>query len=187
MEHAGALKTGQLLVATQPGRGGYFDRAVVLLIEHQRETTIGLCLNVLSEIPVSNVASHFAELMSPPVGLFEGGPVNQDVVVALGEPATPESPPPGWERISGDIGVVDVNYPRELLATSFTQLRVFVGLSAWAPGQLESEVIRGSWFRTTVRSDDVFGSPDGLWRRVLRRMGGTTGRWSTWAEEPSLN
>lgn len=187
VEHAGDLAVGQLLVATQPGRGGYFDRSVVLLIEHQAEGTVGLCLNVMSEIPVHNVLTAFADLMSPPARVFEGGPVNQDVVVALGEPADPDSPPPGWERIAGSIGVVDVNYPSELLATSFTQLRVFVGLSAWSPGQLEGELIRGSWFRTRVRSEDVFGDPEGLWRRVLRRMGGTTGRWSTWAAEPSLN
>ncbi|SHI35707.1 putative transcriptional regulator [Tessaracoccus bendigoensis DSM 12906] len=187
MDHAGAVSVGQLLVATQPGRGGYFDRSVVLLIEHQAQATVGLCLNVMSEIPVHNVLSDFTELMSPPVGVFEGGPVNEDVVVALGEPGSPDSPPPGWERISGDIGVVDVNFPSELLATSFTQLRVFVGLSAWAPGQLESELIRGSWFRTGARAEDVFGDPGGLWRRVLRRMGGTTGRWSTWTDQPSNN
>ncbi len=191
VDHAGAVAVGQLLVATQPGRGGYFDRTVVLIIEHQSDAgggaTVGLCLNVMSEIPVGNVLSDYTDLMSPPVRVFEGGPVNQDVVVALGEPASLESPPPGWERISGDIGVVDVNYPSELLASSFTQLRVFVGLSAWSPGQLEGELIRGSWFRTQVRSEDVFGDPDGLWRRVLRRMGGTTGRWSSWTDDPSMN
>lgn len=187
MDHAGTLAVGQLLVATQPGRGGYFDRAVVLLLEHHPQATVGLCLNVMSEIPVSSVLSDFTDLMSPPVSVFEGGPVNQDVVVALGEPASTTSSPPGWERIAGEIGVVDVNYPTELLATSFTQLRVFIGLSAWSPGQLEGELIRGSWFRTSVRPEDAFGDPKGLWRRVLRRMGGTTGRWSTWADEPSLN
>ena len=186
MDHAGALAAGQLLVATQPGRGGYFDRAVVLLIEHSADATVGVCLNVESEIPVHNVLADFTELMSPPARVFEGGPVNSDVVVALGEPAS-EPTPPGWERITGDIGVVDVNYPSELLSSSFTQLRVFVGLSAWSPGQLEGELLRGSWFRTTARSEDVFGDPEGLWRRVLRRMGGTTGRWSTWAEHPALN
>lgn len=187
VELAGDLAVGQLLVATQPGRGGYFDRSVVLLIEHQQEATIGLCLNLFSEVSAHNALAPFAELVSPPARVFEGGPVNQDVLVALGEPASPDSPPPGWERIAGNIGVADVNYPNELLATSFTQLRVFLGLSAWSPGQLESELIRGAWFRTSVRAEDVFGDPEGLWRRVLRRMGGTTGRWSTWTAEPALN
>lgn len=185
--HTGAIAVGQLLVATQPGRGGYFDRSVVLLIEHHHEGTAGVCLNIEAEIPAESALPHFAPHLSPPRHLFEGGPVNTDVVIALGKPAAEETPPPGWERIAGDIGLVDLQFPEELLESSFSGLRAFVGLSAWAPGQLEGELIRGSWFRTGVRTEDVFGDPEGLWRRVLRRMGGAAGRWSTWPEEPGLN
>ena len=35
--------------------------------------------------------------------------------------------------------------------------------------------------------EEVFGMPEDLWRRVLRRMGGTPGRWSTWTDNPVLN
>ncbi|MDO5676649.1 MAG: YqgE/AlgH family protein [Propionibacteriaceae bacterium] len=185
--HTGAIAVGQLLVATQPGRGGYFDQSVVLLIEHHQEGTVGVCLNILSDLPVSAAAGQFETSLSHPPALFEGGPVNLDVVMVLGKPVSAGEPPPGWERIVGDIGLVDLSFPDELLESSFTGLRAFVGLSAWAPGQLEGELIRGSWFRTGVRGDDVFGNPDGLWRRVLRRMGGLPSRWSTWTDEPALN
>lgn len=185
--HTGAVSVGQLLVATQPGRGGYFDRSVVLLIEHNHEGTVGVCLNVVSDLPPESLVAHLGSHLTPPQTLFEGGPVNLDVVIALGKPAAPESPPPGWERVVGDIGMVDLSYPDELIESSFTGLRAFVGLSAWSPGQLEGELIRGSWFRTGLRAEDVFGDPGGLWRRVLRRMGGLPGRWSTWAEKPGLN
>lgn len=185
--HTGAIAAGQLLVATQPGRGGYFDQSVILLLEHNPQGTIGICLTRLSELPVSGVHEAFRDHMSPPVALFEGGPVNPDVVVALGEPATPTAPPPGWQAIAPHIGVVDLNFPPELVGSSFNQLRLFVGLSGWSPGQLENELIRGSWFRTTAHAEDVFGTPEGLWRRVLRRVGGAPGRWSTWTDEPALN
>ncbi|GAA4905639.1 YqgE/AlgH family protein [Tessaracoccus lubricantis] len=185
--HTGAIAVGQLLVATQPGRGGYFDRSVVLLLEHHQEGTVGVCLNMFSEMPPEAAAGQFVSHLSPPGVLFEGGPVNSDVVLALGKPAADDVSPPGWERVAGDVGLVDLRFPGELLASSFTALRLFVGLSSWSPGQLEGELIRGSWFRTEVRSDDVFGNPEGLWRRVLRRMGGLPGRWSTWTEEPTLN
>lgn len=185
--HTGAIAVGQLLVAAQPGHGGYFERAVVLLIEHNQEGTAGVCLNILSDVPVTAAAAPFVEHLSPPRVLFEGGPVNGDVVIALGKPASQESPPPGWERLVGDIGLVDLSFPAELFASSFSGLRAFAGLSAWAPGQLEGELIRGSWFRTAVRAEDVFAEPDDLWRRVLRRMGGVPARWSTWTDEPALN
>ena len=102
--------------------------------------------------------------------------VGRDAIVR-GEPATAEAPPAGWERVIDGIGVVDLNCPPELMESSFSQLRLFVGLSGWAAGQLESELIRGSWFRAPARPEDVFGHPAGLWRRVLRRLGGATGRW----------
>lgn len=185
--YTGTIAVGQLLVATQPGRGGYFDRSVVLLIEHNGEGSVGVCLNILSDLSMSSINPAFEPHLSSPRSLFEGGPVNTDVMIALGKPASEESPPPGWERVHHDIGLVDLSFPPELIASSFTGLRAFVGLSAWSPGQLEGELIRGSWFRTAVRAEDVFGYPEGLWRRVLRRMGGLPARWSTWAEEPSLN
>ena len=185
--HTGAVAVGQLLVANQPGRGGYFDRTVVLLLEHNNEGSLGVCLNLFSELPAASIQESFRDHLSHPARVFEGGPVNPDVAIALGEPATPDSPPPGWERVVGDIGVGDLNFPPELMAASFNQLRLFVGLSGWAAGQLQSELIRGSWFRVPARTEDVFGHPDGLWRRVLRRVGGATGRWSTWTEDPNLN
>lgn len=186
--HTGELAVGQLLVATQPGRGGYFDRSVVLLIEHHAEATVGVCLNIPADDGIADsLRGLFDRDILPPLRISEGGPVNRDAVVTLAEPATPDSPPPGWDRIAGDIGVVDANFPPELVRASFAQLRLFVGLSAWSPGQLEGELIRGSWFRVPVRHEDVFGEPEGLWRRVLRRLGGATGRWSTWTEEPHLN
>ncbi|MBB1516026.1 YqgE/AlgH family protein [Tessaracoccus sp. MC1679] len=187
MMHTGAVGVGQLLIATQPGRGGYFDRSVVLLLEHTAEGSLGVCLNRLSELPADSIQESFRDHLTPPARVFEGGPVNPNVAIVLGEPATTEAPPPGWERVIDEIGVVDLNFPPELMESSFSQLRLFVGLSGWAAGQLESELIRGSWFRASARPEDVFGHPAGLWRRVLRRLGGATGRWSTWTEEPSLN
>lgn len=187
MQHSGAIAAGQLLVATQPGRGGYFDRSVVLLLEHTEDGTVGVCLHMPGDAPTAPALAPFAALAAPPAVVFEGGPVNSDIVLALGEPATPESPPPGWQQVDQGIGVVDLAFPGELLESSFSQLRIFNGLASWAPGQLEGELIRGSWFRSRATTEDVFGDPEHLWRRVLRRMGGTTGRWSTWADDPSLN
>ncbi|HQD23332.1 MAG TPA: YqgE/AlgH family protein, partial [Arachnia sp.] len=94
MEHTGAIAVGQLLVATEPGRGGFFDRTVILLISHNESGTIGLCLNLLPDdeatpgSPLAQVREHFGELLSPPGEVMIGGPVNPEVVVLLGEPVS---------------------------------------------------------------------------------------------------
>ena len=92
-----------------------------------------------------------------------------------------------WKRLFDDVGILDLETPVELVAGGFSHMRIFVGLAGWDAGQLEGELIRGSWFRASARAEEVFGTPEDLWRRTLRRLGGTAGRWSTWTETPELN
>ena len=187
MERGIGPAAGQILIATEPGRGGYFDQSVVLLLDHNDSGTLGVCLHQASAMPIVPVLEQFTQYLTPPVQMFEGGPVSQQAAVALAQVANPQEEPPGWRRIFGDVGILDLETPVELVDNAFSHMRIFVGLSGWDPGQLEGELIRGSWYRTTARAEEVFGTPEDLWRRVLRRMGGVTGRWSTWTESPELN
>lgn len=176
-----------MLIATEPGRGGYFDQSVVLLLDHNEGGSLGVCLHQVTGLPMVDVLEPFAQFLTPPAQIFEGGPVSQQAAVALAQVANPFEEPPGWKRIFGDVGILDLETPVELVDGAFSHMRIFVGLSGWDPGQLEGELIRGSWFRTSARSEEVFGTPDDLWRRVLRRMGGSPGRWSSWTDSPELN
>lgn len=187
MEAEGAIKPGQLLISADPGRGGYFEQSVVLLLEHNENGTLGVCLNRLSGVDIEGPLGHFTEVLTPLAMPFEGGPVSQQSAIALAHVANSWEEPPGWRRVFGDIGMLDLDTPIELVRGAFTHLRIFVGLSGWSPGQLEGELIRGSWFRTAATVEEVFGVPEGMWRRVLRRRGGMLGRWSTWTDQPTLN
>lgn len=179
---------GQILVATEPGRPGYFDRSVVLLLDHSEENgTVGVCLHKLAATPMVDVLEQLTDQLTPPAQLFEGGPVSQQAAVCLAQVANPFEEPPGWKRVFDDVGIVDLDTPVELLQGAFSHMRIFVGLSGWEAGQLEGELIRGSWFRAAARAEEVFGTPQDLWRRVLRRIGGAKGRWSTWTPDPELN
>lgn len=178
---------GQFLVATEPGRGGYFDRSVILLLDHNDNGSLGVCLQRVSELGMVDVLEHFSDLLTPPKVLFEGGPVSQQAAVCLAQVANPFEDPPGWKRLFEDVGILDLETPVELVAGGFSHLRIFVGLAGWDAGQLEGELIRGSWFRASATAEEVFGTPADLWRRTLRRIGGAPGRWSTWTETPELN
>ena len=100
MQHTGAIAPGQLLVATQPGRGGYFDRSVVLLLEHNEESTVGVCLHQPSDTPVGEILDGFATQAATPGVIFEGGPVNTEIMLAIGEPegTTRDRPRPPRHR-----------------------------------------------------------------------------------------
>lgn len=187
MERGIGPAPGQLLVATDPGRGGYFDQAVVLIVEHNPGGTLGVCLHQLSEVDMVDALEEFTPLLSPPAQLFEGGPVNERMALCLAQVSNPDDEPVGWRRVFDDVGVLDLDTPIELVENAFSQVRIFAGLTGWDSGQLEAELIRGSWHRIPAHAEDVFGTPYDLWRRCLRRMGGTLGRWSTWTEAPEYN
>jgi putative transcriptional regulator len=46
-------------------------------------------------------------------------------------------------------------------------LRLFIGYAGWAPGQLDSEMARGSWRVLPASSELVFDAdPQTLWKRL---------------------
>ena len=120
--------------------------------------------------------------------LFTGGPVSPHGAVCVAKVADPAEEPPGWRRVIGDIGLLHLDTPVELAAGGYTALRIYAGYSGWSPGQLEDELARGQWYRMDSREDDIFtADPNGLWRRVLGRHGGTPALLSTWPDDPELN
>ncbi|MFV0429592.1 MAG: YqgE/AlgH family protein [Arachnia sp.] len=178
---------GQILISTEPGRGGYFDQSVVLLLEHNENGSLGVCLHHLSDLGMVEVLRPFEDLLTQPAQLFEGGPVSPQAAICLAQVMNPDEEPPGWKPVFDDVGILDLETPVELVRGAFSQLRIYVGLAGWDAGQLEGELIRGSWFRSRASVEEVFGTPDGLWRRALRRVGGTPGQWSTWTGTPVHN
>ena len=167
----GEPAAGQLLIATEPGRGGYFDRSVVLLLEHNEEGSLGVCLHKIGEVAMVDSLEHFSDLLTPPAKLFEGGPVSRQTALALAQVRSPWEEPPGWRRLFGDVGVLDLETPVELVHGTYVHIRIYVGLAGWSSGQLVGELLRGSWFRTHARAEEIFGTPKELWRRVLRQIG----------------
>ena len=81
----GEPAAGQLLISTEPGRGGYFDRSVVLLLEHNEEGSLGVCLHRMGRIPMVDSLEHFSDLLTPPAKLFEGGPVSKQTALVLAQ------------------------------------------------------------------------------------------------------
>ncbi|EFL25678.1 conserved hypothetical protein, partial [Streptomyces himastatinicus ATCC 53653] len=141
--------TGRLLVATPALADPNFDRAVVLLLDHDEEGSLGVVLNRPTPVGVGDILESWAELAGEPGVVFQGGPVSLDsalgVAVVPGEagrsPARGEDGGPlGWRRVHGAIGLVDLEAPPELLAAAVGSLRIFAGYAGWGPGQLEDEL-----------------------------------------------
>ncbi|OIV37426.1 hypothetical protein BIV57_11185 [Mangrovactinospora gilvigrisea] len=182
-----ASLTGRLLVATPVLADPNFDRAVVLLLDHDDEGSLGVVLNRPTQVDVSDVLAQWANLAGRPPVVFQGGPVGLDS--ALGLAAVPgESEPMGWRRVHGAIGLVDLDVPPELLASEVGGLRIFAGYAGWAPGQLEEELAEGAWYVVESEPGDAFSpDPSRLWRAVLRRQRNELAMVATYPDDPSMN
>ncbi|MEU1627375.1 YqgE/AlgH family protein [Streptomyces sp. NPDC020096] len=185
--------TGRLLVATPALADPNFDRAVVLLLDHDEEGTLGVVLNRPTPVGVGDVLEAWAQLAGVPQVVFQGGPVSLDSALGLavvpGEAREGEEDEPlGWRRVHGAIGLVDLEAPPELLAAELGSLRIFAGYSGWGPGQLEDELVEGAWYVVESEPGDVSSpDPERLWRSVLRRQRNELAMVATYPDDPSLN
>ena len=178
---------GELLVSTTQ-TSDFFDRSVVLLLDCDRDGALGVTLNKLADTPLAAVLPDWVDLVAAPRVLFSGGPVSPHGAVCVAKVADSTEEPPGWRRVTGDVGLLHLDTPVELAVGGYTALRIYAGYSGWSPGQLDDELARGLWYRMDAREDDIFtADPSGLWRRVLRRHGGTPALLSTWPSDPELN
>jgi putative transcriptional regulator len=192
MTEASSL-TGKLLVATPSLADPNFDRAVVLLLDHDAEGSLGVVLNRPTPVGVGDVLLPWAPLAGVPQVVFQGGPVSLDSALGLavvpGEARDGEDADPlGWRRVYGAIGLVDLEAPPELLAAELGSLRIFAGYSGWGPGQLEKELVEGAWYVIESEPGDVSApDPGSLWRSVLRRQRNELAMVATYPDDPSLN
>jgi putative transcriptional regulator len=179
---------GHLLVATPALKDPNFERTVVLLVAHEPGGALGVVLNRPTEVPVADVLGGWGGLAGQPSVLFEGGPVQPESAICLARTKTGVTKLPGFHRVSGLVGTVDLSSDPEKLTDQIDSLRVFAGYSGWSPGQLEEELDAGSWFVFDALPGDAFMTrPDDLWPMVLRRQGGMTAAVALFPADPALN
>ncbi|MFD5134703.1 YqgE/AlgH family protein [Streptomyces sp. NPDC058378] len=193
--------TGRLLVAAPALADPNFHRAVVLLLDHDEEGSLGVVLNRPTPVGVGDILGSWAGLTGEPDVVFQGGPVSLDsalgVAVIPGDEGSSQGSrlrtggdeaPIGWRRVHGAICLVDLDAPPELLAAALGSLRIFAGYAGWGPGQLESELADGAWYVVESEPGDVSSPrPENLWRAVLRRQRSELAMIATYPDDPSLN
>jgi putative transcriptional regulator len=185
------LRPGRLLVANPLLPDPNFDRTVVLLLAYSPEGALGLVLNRPSETRLAGPLPRWEPLAASPPVVFVGGPVQHQAVICLARAfsrAGPGEPPDGWTAVLPEVGTLDLDLDPEGLRTAFSQVRVFAGYAGWSPGQLEAEITAGAWWILDSAPEDPFcDEPDVLWKRVVRRQGGSLVLVASYPDDPRLN
>ncbi len=158
---------GVFLVSKSEIEGGPFYQSVVLLIAHSDKGTLGLIVNRTTEIPISEALPGLGRETSHE--LYFGGPVELSGLLYLFRSS---KPPEDADHVMGDVYYSgDRELLEELMESDkkTDELHLFIGHSGWAPGQLDAELVRGSW--DVVRADafTVFGKdPATMWDELSK-------------------
>jgi putative transcriptional regulator len=178
---------GNLLVATPRLMDPNFMRAVILILDHDEDGALGVVINRPTELPLSAVLPGWGDAVVAPPMLFTGGPVAIESALGIGL-AAGHGPEQSFKRLTGDLGLVDLDAEPYDVLDGLVGVRVFSGYAGWEPGQLEMEIAEGSWYTIEALATDVLDPrPDELWRTVLRRQPNEMAYLATLPEDPTLN
>jgi putative transcriptional regulator len=164
---------GQLLIATPGMRDQRFDRAVILMIRHDRAGALGIVINrPLGERPLADLLAAFGAKDTPATGnvhVFLGGPVELEVGFVVHSTDYRRS-----ETIDVDSRFAATS-SREVLrdmAANMGPMKSLIafGYAGWGPGQLEGEMARNVWYVAPADVGIVFDDDrDKVWEHATAR------------------
>ena len=172
MESAPSLVAkGVLLVASPSLEDPNFRQAVVLVVEHGPGGTVGLILNRSTNVLLSKALPDIAALKGTSYRLFAGGPVEPTRFLLLFR--LKEAPADARSVFDGVYlgrtpGVLERIITQAKPAETF---RAFAGFAAWAPRQLEAEMLLGAWGILPPDSVGMFDQdPATFWQDCISRL-----------------
>ena len=162
---------GMFLVAKRALGGSHFGQSVVYLVEHGEGGTVGLIVNRPSDVSLSEALPDIEDKLAAAHALYYGGPVGLPGMLML---VRSESGKEGMTHVIDDVYISsDRRVLDEALAAEKpdNELRFYLGHSGWAPGQLDFELLRGSWHVVAADTDAVFsGEPGSLWNKLIEQL-----------------
>ena len=177
-----SVATGVLLVASPSLEDPNFRQAVVLVVDHGPKGTVGLILNRSTNVLLSKALPDITVLKGTSYRLFAGGPVEASRFLLLSR----LKEPPADARLVFD-GVYLGRKP-DALERIITQakpteaFRAFAGFAAWAPRQLEAELVVGAWGILPADSSSMFDKdPAVLWSDCISRLQAPRGERVAWS------
>jgi putative transcriptional regulator len=166
-------RSGDFLIATPDMPDPRFARSVILMVQHDRSGAFGLIINhPLGRRPIAGLlaaAGEPAEGVAGEVMLYVGGPVEPELGFVL---HTPDYHRSATLAIDANVAMTaSLDVLRDIgRGRGPAKSLVIFGYSGWGPGQLESEMMRGSWYTSPESPDLVFDVDRAkVWDTALRR------------------
>jgi putative transcriptional regulator len=158
---------GHLLIASPHVTESAHAKSVVLVLAHHAGGALGVVLNR----PLGQTIDRLWQQVSAqrctrmePVCL--GGPESGPLLALHGVREASEH-----ELPEGVYLAANRDHLEQLVNRRSGPLRLFVGHTRWAAGDLERELARGDWHALRATADHVFSDDDALWADCLKEVG----------------
>lgn len=148
--------TAILLVAREQAPDSNFGGSTVLVMNGLGPAPVGIIINRPTRVEVASVFPQVKALAHRHDKVYFGGPVELDSLWFLFRAAKPPK-----DAVPAFDGVY-LSASRDLLLRLLARdkpmdgLRIYVGHSGWAPGQLEAEIADGDWKLEHADSEGLF-------------------------------
>lgn len=177
---------GSVLISEPFLQDAYFQRSVVLLIEHDTNGSMGFVLNKKTNLVINDFFSDLEKLTDIPIYL--GGPVSSNrlfFIHTLGE-LIPES----VKVADGLYFDGDFDLLKQYIIEGNTiegKVKFFLGYSGWTKGQLGYEIKADSWVVSHSVKDIMHAEGESFWRHSLEILGKRYKTWINFPKDPYMN
>lgn len=177
---------GKILISEPFLRGASFGRAVILLVDHTEEGSMGLIVNKQLPLFVNDIIKEFNYIDEIP--LYKGGPVATDTLFYLHTLADI----PGALTVSAGLYLNgDFNAIKKYVLQGNKiddHIRFFLGYSGWDGEQLRNEILENTWLVSQEENEYLMNAKTkDMWKQALEKLGSKYETWSRFPQVPTLN
>lgn len=177
---------GKILISEPFLRGASFGRAVILLVDHTEEGSMGLIVNKQLPLFVNDIIKEFNYLDEIP--LYKGGPMATDTLFYL---HTLADIPGALAVTSGLYLNGDFNAIKKYVLQGNKideHIRFFLGYSGWDGEQLRNEIQENTWLVSQEENEYLMNAKTkDMWKQALEKLGSKYETWSRFPQVPTLN
>lgn len=179
---------GSILISEPFLQDAYFQRSVVLLVEHNTQGSMGFVLNKKTDLIVNTFFPELEEY--PEIPIYLGGPVRANrlfFIHSLGDLIVPDSVKIK-DRLYFDG---DFEALKRYIQNGHSiegKVKFFLGYSGWTEGQLGNEINKNSWVVSHAAKENVLlADGESFWKNSLEQLGSNYEAWTKYPKDPYLN
>lgn len=137
------LQPGQMISATPALQGSYFEGAIILITEYNKNGAVGFVVNKLFGRRLSDLEEF---ILAEAIPLYEGGPVDQEHLFFIRRSSKPlEGAVPLLGNVYFGGQLTQALQAIQQGHAAPNDIKILVGYCGWNQNELQEEIDEGSW------------------------------------------